>query len=123
MARNTMKNASRIEVYEGILNMDDYSKEQLITLAFLSSLMIKDENKKYDEIKKLLKISQKIGVNLTGELQLKKARVLSKTNDGKNIYKISDLVKNDIIGEIDPRNILDLLVNYASDIGFFDSQP
>lgn len=117
------KQRNNDEIFNSIREMDKYSLEQLITIAFLSTLMIKDANKKLNEMKKLLKLAKNYGINLTGDLNLKKAKIISKSKDGKNRYRLKDLVNEDIILEIDPRSVLDILANFASDMGFFDVQP
>ena len=117
------KERNNSEIYDSIREMDEYSIEQLVTIAFLSALMIKDKNQKFKELKKLLKLAKKYGINLTGDLQLKKARIISKSKDGRNRYKLEDLANQDIISEIDPRSILDIMANFACDMGFFDTQP
>ena len=65
------------EIYNSILDMDDYSKSQLITIAFLSCMMIDNKGTKYNEVKKLLRISRKEKVDLIENLHIKRARIFS----------------------------------------------
>lgn len=111
------------EIYNSILDMDDYSKSQLITIAFLSCMMIDNKGTKYNEVKKLLRISRKEKVDLIENLHIKRARIFSNPENGKEEYDPKYLAENDIISEIDPRMILDIMASFASDMGFFDTQP
>lgn len=111
------------EIYNSILDMDDYSKSQLITIAFLSCMMIDNKGTKYNEVKKLLRISRKEKVDLIENLHIKRARIFSNPENGKEEYDPKYLAENDIISEIEPRMILDIMASFASDMGFFDTQP
>lgn len=111
------------EIYNSILDMDDYSKSQLITIAFLSCMMIDNKGTKYNEVKKLLRISRKEKVDLIENLHIKRTRIFSNPENGKEEYDPKYLAENDIISEIEPRMILDIMASFASDMGFFDTQP
>ena len=90
-------------------------KEIILNIAFISALMLNNKSNKRKELERVIKIANIEDINIANiGIDKKKKR---KPED----YQIKDILGIDAINAISPKDILELLVNLASDIELFDT--
>lgn len=106
-------------IHNNLKELPEDDKELILNIAFISAFMIEDINERKLELEKILSLANQQGIDLIN------ANVLTeKTEKGANesSYQIQELIRINPVSRISSEDILDLMVNLASDIEFFDSQ-
>lgn len=110
-----------LELINNLNKLETEDKELLMNLAFISALMEKDIQTKRGEIQKLIRLSKNLNTNLASRLQISGIETKGFDSDGNETYDLEELVNLDIIKNINPKDILNMVVEFASNIGFFDN--
>lgn len=115
--REPMRKKRDAIVNENLKQVTEEDKELILNIAFISSLMINDLKDRKKEIEKIIKLANEQGISI--------ANLVDKPHDGNNKetnYSIQDIANKDLVSTISEKDLLDLLVNLASDIEIFDNQ-
>lgn len=116
------KSDRNLELINNLSEIGIEDKELLMNLSFVSALMEKDKQTKLKAIQKILILSKSLNTSLASILQNNGIGIKGIDKTGNNIYDVETLVNKDIISNINPKDILNMVVEFASNIGFFDSQ-
>ena len=108
-------------ISENLRQATDEDKELILNIAFISSFLIDDETSRKKEIERILKLARENGISIANLERNKKEK---KQNGELTNSSIKDIVARDkdIVNAISEKDLLDLLVNLASDIEIFDNQ-
>lgn len=116
------KSDRNLELINNLSEIGIEDKELLMNLSFVSALMEKDKQTKLKAIQKILILSNSLNTNLASMLQNNGIEIKGIDKTGNNIYDLEKVANKDIISNINPKDILNMVVEFASNIGFFDSQ-
>ena len=115
------KSDRNLELINNLSEIGIEDKELLMNLSFISALMEKDKQTKLKTIQKILILSKSLNTSLSSILQNIGIETKGLDKTGNNIYDLEKVVDKDIISNINPKDILNMVVEFASNIGFFDS--
>ena len=105
-----------------IKEMELSESPELTTLIFLSAFMTDDMEKRINLLNTAFRLSGKSGVNLYQNLNIKRTRIIDNKSHESDSNEVSDLAETDLLSQIDPRDILDTIASFGTQIGMFDDQ-